>query len=138
TAVQHITKAGYDGVEISAIKGMSEHLVLDDWKEQVNEIRSIIDKYGTEILSMEVASLEEERLMKAFEAAAAIGIPVINVGPGGESDVKGDLEESIKKLSTLSKKAEDYGVTLCVKAHIGNAIYNTPTTVQAMEAIDSP
>ena len=31
-----------------------------------------------------------------------------------------------------------YGVTLCVKAHVGNAIDNTPTTLRAMEEIDSP
>jgi sugar phosphate isomerase/epimerase len=27
------------------------------------------------------------------------------------------------------------GVTLCVKAHVNSAIYNTPTTLRAMEAI---
>ncbi len=34
--------------------------------------------------------------------------------------------------------AERYGVTLCVKAHVGASIYNTPTTLRAMEAITSP
>ena len=34
--------------------------------------------------------------------------------------------------------AEKYGVTLCVKAHVGAAIYNTPTTLRALEAITSP
>ena len=34
--------------------------------------------------------------------------------------------------------AERYGVTLCVKAHVGTAVYNTPTTLQLMQAIASP
>jgi sugar phosphate isomerase/epimerase len=34
--------------------------------------------------------------------------------------------------------AERYGVTLCVKAHVGAAIYNTPTTLKLMEAVTSP
>ena len=34
--------------------------------------------------------------------------------------------------------AEKYGVTLCVKAHVGASIYNTPTTLKVMEAISSP
>ena len=34
--------------------------------------------------------------------------------------------------------AEDYGVTLCVKAHVGASIWNTPTTLRAMEEITSP
>ncbi|MBM3265164.1 MAG: sugar phosphate isomerase/epimerase, partial [candidate division Zixibacteria bacterium] len=31
-----------------------------------------------------------------------------------------------------------YGVTLCVKAHVGASIYNTPTTLKVMAAISSP
>jgi len=34
--------------------------------------------------------------------------------------------------------AGKYGVTLCVKAHVGAAIYNTPTTLRVLEAISSP
>ena len=30
TAMKHIHMAGYDGVELSAIKGMCEHLELDN------------------------------------------------------------------------------------------------------------
>lgn len=137
TAARQIALSGYDGVEISAIKGMCEHLELERWKEQASELRSIVDENNLEFLSMEVAALDEDRLELAFEAGAEIGIPVINVGPGGESDKEGDLEKSIETLSRLSERAKDYGVTLCVKAHIGNAIYNTPTTLRAMEEISS-
>lgn len=137
TACRYIKLAGYDGVEISAIKGMCEHLVLDSWREQKDEIRRIVEENDLKILSMEVASLDEDRLTKAFEASAELGIPIVNVGPGGKSNVPEDLENSIAKLKEMSKKAEDYGVTLCVKAHVGSAIYNTPTTLYAMSKIDS-
>lgn len=137
TAAKHIALSGYDGVEISAIKGMCEHLELDRWKEQAQELRTIVDDHGLEFLSMEVASLDEDRLLKAFEAGAEIGIPIINVGPGGKSGVETDLQQSIETLYRLSEKAADFDVTLCVKAHVGNAIYNTPTTLKAMEEISS-
>ncbi|CAG7617505.1 sugar phosphate isomerase/epimerase family protein [Paenibacillus allorhizosphaerae] len=135
TAVKHIALSGYDGVEVSAIKGMCEHLVLDEWEKQAAEFRQIVSDHGVQFLSMEVASLDETRLLRAFEAGAEIGIPVINVGPGGKSGVEEDLQASIEKLARLSEKAEGYGVTLCVKAHVGNAIYNTPTTLRAMQEI---
>ncbi|MBU7592507.1 sugar phosphate isomerase/epimerase family protein [Metabacillus halosaccharovorans] len=137
TAARQIALCGYDGVEISAIKGMCEHLELDRWREQAVELRSILEENNLEFLSMEVASLDEDRLTKAFEAGAEIGIPIINVGPGGKSGDEGDLQQSIETLYRLSKKAETYGVTLCVKAHVGNAIYNTPTTLRAMNEISS-
>jgi sugar phosphate isomerase/epimerase len=138
TAAKHIALCGYDGVEISAIKGMCEHLNLDNWKEQASELKAIVAEYGLEFLSMEVASLDEERLLQAFQAGSEIGIPVINVGPGGKSGVEEDLRNSIEKLARLADQAQAYGVTLCVKAHVGNAIYNTPTTLRAMQEIDSP
>ncbi len=138
TAAKHISLSGYDGVEIAAIKGMCEHLELDHWKEQASEIKEVVQESGLELLSMEVASLDEARLMRAFEAGAEIGIPVINVGPGGKSNVEQDLEQSIEHLSKMAELAETFGVTLCVKAHVGQSIYNTPTTLRAMDAISSP
>jgi len=137
TAAKYIAECGYDGVEISAIKGMCEHLVLDRWRAQASDLKSIVSDNGIEFLSMEEASLDSERLEMAFEAAAEIGIPVVNVGPGGKSDVEGDFQASIDTLSAMAGRAKSYGVTLCVKAHVGSAIYNTATTLRAMSEIDS-
>ncbi|MFC5452702.1 sugar phosphate isomerase/epimerase family protein [Paenibacillus aestuarii] len=138
TAAKHIQLCGYDGIEIAAIKGMCEHLELDRWSEQAAGIKQITEELGLKLLAMEVASLDEERLKLAFQAARELGIPIVNVGPGGKSNVEEDLATSIDKLSRLSQLAGEHGVTLCVKAHVGQSVYNTPTTLQAMERIDSP
>ena len=73
----------------------------------------------------------------AFQAAAETGIPIINCGPGGTSGEEDSLQASIDSLGRLSGRAEQYGITLCVKAHVGASIYDTPTTLRAMEAISS-
>lgn len=138
TAMKQIAWAGYDGIELSAIKGMCEHLELDNYKAQVGQIKELSEKYGLELLAMEETALDEERLILAYEAAVAIGIPVVNVGPGGKSDVEEDFERQTDLLQKMGDKAAEYGVILCCKAHVGGAIYNTPTTLRAMEKIDSP
>ncbi len=130
-----IKKAGYDGVELSAIQGMCEHLVLDDWRAQTAEIPALAKQYGLSLLSMEVASLDAERLEKAFAAAAALDIPVVNVGPGGKMDDDNSLAESIATLRARAADAARHGVALCCKAHVGAAIYSTPTTLRAMREI---
>src|SRR5699024_12460144 len=104
TAARQIALAGYDGIEIAAIQGMCEHLVLDRWEEQADELKEIVARYDLEFLSMEVASLDEERLELAFAAGAKMGIPVINVGPGGESGKEGDLAKSIVALRKLAER----------------------------------
>ena len=138
TAMRHIHLAGYDGVELSAIKGMCEHLELDNWKAQANQIKELAEKYQLQLLAMEETALDEERLMLAYEAGAEIGIPIINVGPGGKSGVEGDLERQAALLDKMADKAHEHGVTLCVKAHVGACIDDTPTTLRAMALIDSP
>ncbi|MCB8960259.1 MAG: sugar phosphate isomerase/epimerase [Ardenticatenales bacterium] len=138
TAFKYIAMAGYDGIEISAIPRMSEHLVLERWQEIVPEIKRLSGEYGLELLAMEQPSQDSERMELAMQAAVEAGIPIINCGPGGKTDEEGSLQQSIDSLGNLATMAEKYGVILCVKAHVGAAIYNTPTTLQLMEAISSP
>ncbi|MCS7462812.1 sugar phosphate isomerase/epimerase [Paenibacillus doosanensis] len=138
-AARHIALSGYDGVEISAIQGMCEHLDLSRWKEQAAQLRSIVQGEGLSFLSMEFGSVkDEERLFTALEAAAEIGIPIVNIGPGGKTGVEEDVQWSIEQLQRFSERAAACGVTLCVKAHIGQAIHDTPTTLRAMAEVASP
>ncbi len=138
TAFQYIKMAGYDGIEVSAIDNMSEHLVLDNWQEIVPNIRQLAQDYELELLAMEQPRRDPAVMEKAMQAAAEAGIPIINCGPGGKTDDPSTLQQAIDELGVLVTMAETYGVTLCVKAHVGAAIYNTPTTLKVMEAISSP
>lgn len=137
TAFKYIAMAGYDGIELSAIEGMSEHLILNHWQEVVRPIKALSQTYGLELLAIEQPSRDASVMELAFQAAAELGIPVINCGPGGKSDDDASLQESIDALGQLAQRAEAYGVTLCVKAHVGASIYNTPTTLKAMAAVSS-
>ncbi len=137
TAVRHIARAGYDGVELSALKGMCEHLMLDQWEQQANEIKAILSDHGMAALSMEEGALDPERLKKAFAAAQAIGVPVVNIGPGGKSSNEEDFARQTDLMTAQAEVAASYGVTLCIKAHVGCCVDNTPTTLRAMEKITS-
>jgi sugar phosphate isomerase/epimerase len=138
TAFKYTALAGYDGIELSAIDGMSQHLVLDRWESLASEIRDLSQEFGLALHAMEQPSRDPARMETAFKAAAAIGIPIVNCGPGGKPDDPDEWAQLVDSLRSLSKMAGDYGVTLCVKAHVGASIYNTPTTLQAMAEIDEP
>ncbi len=137
-AAEAIKKCGYDGVEISAIAGMCEHLDLANWKTQKAELIAIREELDLPFISTEVASQDRERLLTAFEACAEIGIPIVNIGPGGKMDDEETLKQSCEIIQSRAEDAEKFGITLCVKAHVGAAIYSTPTTLRMMDAVTSP
>ena len=138
TAFAHIALAGYDGLELAAIDGMSEHLVLKDWRSLAPQIKQLARDHGLALLAMEQPSQDPAIMEQAFQAAVEIGIPIVNCGPGGKSNDEASLQASIESIGNLARLAERYGVTLCVKAHVGAAIYNTPTTLRLMQAVTSP
>ena len=138
TAFKYIAMAGYDGIELSAIPGMSEHLVIERWEALVPEIKRLSEQYELELLAIEQPWPDPEIMKPAFAAAKALGIPVVNCGPRGEAGNEDSLKERIEVLAGLAELAESYDMTLCVKAHVGSAIHDTSTTLRAMEAITSP
>ncbi|MBW7896072.1 MAG: sugar phosphate isomerase/epimerase [Opitutaceae bacterium] len=137
-AFESIKWAGYDGIEVSAIDGMSEHLVLSRWRECAPLIRQLAADHGLALLAMEQPSQDPAVMESAMQAAVETGIPIINCGPGGKSDDEASLQQVIDSLGRLADRAAHYGVTLCVKAHVGAAVYNTPTTLRVLAAISSP
>jgi sugar phosphate isomerase/epimerase len=138
TAFEHIAMAGYDGLEVSAIDGMSQHLVLERWKQIAPEIKQLSREFGLELLALEQPSQDLHRMEQAFQAAVEIGIPIINCGPGGVAGDEASFQQSVDSIGKLVLLAERYGVVLCIKAHVGASIYNTPTTLRLMKAITSP
>lgn len=138
TAFKWTRVCGYDAIEISAIDGMSEHLVLERWQELAPLVKQLSARYDLPVQAMEQPSQDAAVMERACQAAVEIGIPVINCGPGGKSDDETRLQQTIDSLGALADMAERYGVTLCVKAHVGCAMYNTPTTLRVLEAITSP
>src|SRR5256714_12422789 len=73
---------GYDGIEISAIDGMSEHLVLDRWREIAPKLKELSTQYALPVMAMEQPSQDPAKMEAAFAAAAEVGIPIVNCGPG--------------------------------------------------------
>lgn len=138
TAFKYLAMAGYDGIEMSAIDSMSQHLVLSRWQECAPEIVRLSKAYDLELLAMEQSSRDPDLMELAFQAAVETGIPIINCGPGGVADDESTYPQVLDELGALVARAEHYGVTLCAKAHVGQYVYNTPTSLRVLEDIQSP
>jgi sugar phosphate isomerase/epimerase len=138
TAFKYTAMAGYDGIELTTVEGMADHLVLGRWRELVPEIKTLSRKYGLELLAIEKNVPDPKETEAAFQAAVELGVPVVACGSGGKSDDDGEWARVIDLFGNLAHVAEHYGVTLCVKAHVNASIYNTATMLKAMQEINIP
>ena len=129
---------GYDGIEISAIDGMSEHLVLDRWREIAPRVKELSKQYALPVMAMEQPSQEERKMEAAFQAAAEIGIPIVNCGPGGKAGDESTFQSVVDSLGKLVQRAKHHGVTLCVKAHVGQYVHSPTSTLRLLDAIKDP
>ena len=151
-AFKGIKQAGYDGVELSAIQGMNPHLKLMNFErtedgvkatpcsaevtaQSIADIKAAREATGLEILSMELASQDPALLRKACKAAVELGIPIINVGPNGKTGEEGGVDFCAETVRNSAAIAKAYGITLCMKAHVGAAVYNTPTMQELMSKV---
>jgi len=138
TAFKYTALTGYDGIELSAIDGMSEHLVLDRWKELAPKIKDLSKQYNLPLLAMEQPSQDPAKMEQAFQAASELNIPIINCGPGGKANDESTHHPVIDSLGKLADRAQHHGVTLCFKAHVGQYVHNTPTTLKVLNALNHP
>jgi len=138
TAFKYTRLCGYDGIELSAIDGMSEHLVLDRWRELAPRINELSKQYELPLLAVEQPSQDPAKMELAFQAAAELSIPIVNCGPGGKGGDESSFQPVVDSLGKLADRAKHFGVTLCFKAHVGQYVYNTATTLKVLDALDHP
>lgn len=130
TALEHVAAAGYEFVELAAIKGMCEHVSPDDSAERRRWVRQRVADLGLTPTAMEAATTDPERLERIFDLANGLGVPIVNVGSGGVSDDEESTKQAIAHVAKLAELAERHGVRLAVKPHVGQAIYNSATALR--------
>jgi sugar phosphate isomerase/epimerase len=138
---KYAAACGYDGIELSAIEGDMHKVpqfVSAQWREFAPRIKALSKQYNLPILAMEQPSQDPTRMENAMQAAVDIGIPIVNCGPGGKANDESTFPAVVESLGKLANRAEHYGITLCAKAHVGQYVYNTPTSLKLLQAIDSP
>lgn len=138
TAFKYARLCGYDGIELSAIPDMSEHLLPERWQETAAAAKQLSKAYDLPVLAIEQPAQDVARMEQTFQAAAELSCPIVNCGPGGKTGDESSFQQSIDSLGKLADMAGQYDLTLCAKAHVGQAVHDTPTSVRLLQAIDHP
>ncbi len=99
TAFEQLAMAGYDGIELSAIDGMSEHLVLDRWREIAPRDQAAGAGLSTwSCWRWSSPRRTRPRWSWLSRPRQRAGIPIINCGPGGKTGDEASLQQSIDSI----------------------------------------
>jgi sugar phosphate isomerase/epimerase len=135
-ALEGIAAAGYRGVELSAVPGWTEHVVLG---APMSEVRAKLDHHGLVAVSLSGHSdlTTKSGLAHGIEAvrwAAEFGLRVVNSAIGGhwsEDEDEGAFMENIGELADAARAA---GVVVALEIH-GDIMASGALTLPLMETI---
>lgn len=128
-AIPMLAEAGYDALDFSMYDARREDNPVshDDYKERMASFKKIAEdsgicfnqthapfpnwKNGDEAYNL----LTYPRLIRAIEATALLGAPVVVMHPGSMPDHEAAMEANIKHFKTLQPYCEEFGVKIAIE-----------------------
>jgi sugar phosphate isomerase/epimerase len=119
-ALRGLAQAGFENVEIGAVKGFLEHLDPDDLTPRtIGAARDSLERHGLRVVSMSGhAQLHtdegRDRLRRVLHAGSELGISVLNTFTG---DAETDEERArfVENVRAIADEAAQAGVKLCIE-----------------------
>jgi L-ribulose-5-phosphate 3-epimerase len=141
-ALAGLAAAGFENVEIGAVKGFLEHLDPDDLgPDEIDRCRRLLDQHGLTCVSMSGhAPLHLEigrtRLTNVLRAGKALGIEVLNTFTGDASTPE-EVEAFTTTVRAVADEAGEAGIRLCIETD-SNLLPTAAIGAQILAAIDHP
>ena len=143
-AIKGIAAAGFKHVELSAVKGWTEHVMPDMSDAELSEVKKLLSDHDVSAvaLSGHCNLIDAERLgdfRKNIELAAKFGCKYIISSTGeahfGEEETRSD-DELIKNIKSLLPLLEKHDIALTIETH--GEVYGTGKALYSViKAIDS-
>ena len=134
-ALAGIAAAGFEHVELTAVPGWTEHVVLNG----VDEVRRKLDHYGLTPVSLsghsDLTTREGlEHGIKAVRWAAKYGIPILNTAVGGHASQEESEAAFLANIGALADAAEAEGIVVALEIH-GDIMASGEKTLPLLEKI---
>ena len=135
-ALAGIAAAGFRYIELTAVPGWTEHVVLDTPQR---EVRQKLEGYGLGAVSLSGHSDLTtpdglEHGIKAVHWAAEYGLPIMNTAVGGHQSADENEAAFLGNVGRLADAAESAGVVVALEIH-GDIMATSEVTIPLMERI---
>jgi L-ribulose-5-phosphate 3-epimerase len=122
TALEGVAAAGFRYIELSAVRGWTEHVSLDATAGELTALAGQVRGSGLtpSALSGHSDLTTDEGLargVRALELCTAFGVDVMNTAIGGHAHVPEDLDAFLSNVAVLADEAAGRGVTVALEVH---------------------
>jgi len=121
-ALQGIANAGFKYVELSAVRGWTEHVPLEATDEQIADIRARLDRWGLRVSALSGHSdlTTPEGLVdgkKAVDLCPRLGVNLMNTAVGGHAGKEENKAAFLRHIFDLADYAARRNVFLALEVH---------------------
>ncbi len=121
-ALEGIAGAGFKYIELSAVRGWTEHVPLEATDAQLEQIKAKMDHLGLQAscLSGHSDLTTAEGVVdgkKAVVLCQKLGLTIMNTAIGGHYSEDEDRSAFMNHIHELADYAADYGVMLALEVH---------------------
>jgi sugar phosphate isomerase/epimerase len=121
-ALEGIAKAGFKYVELSAVRGWTEHVPLEASDAQIAEIKAKLDRLGLKASSLSGHSdlTTAEGVVngkKAIDLSQKLGLKIMNTAIGGHYSEDEDQSAFMDHIHDLADYAAARGLLLSLEVH---------------------
>lgn len=119
-ALRGLSEAGFENVEIGAVKGFLEHLDPDRLgPAEIDETRRLLDRFGQRCVSLSGHAplhLDEgvRRLRNVLAAGKALDVLVLNTFTG-DAGTPEEVERFKMNVREIANEAQAAGISLCIE-----------------------
>ena len=121
-ALEGIAQAGFKYVELSAVRGWTEHVPLEATDAQLEEIQAKLDRWALKASALSghsdlttAAGVEDGK--KAVDLCARLGLSLMNTAIGGHYSEDEDQASFMGYIHEVADYAAERGVTLALEVH---------------------
>ncbi|MGD0439786.1 MAG: sugar phosphate isomerase/epimerase family protein [Acidimicrobiales bacterium] len=137
-ALDGIARAGFKGVEMSAVPGWTEHVSLDDAPAKVRTKLDERELSATSLSAHSDLTTDEgvDYAIKALAWAADFGLQVLNTAVGGHQSANENESAFLAHVGALAEAAALMKVVVALEIH-GDIMASSDITLKLLERIGS-
>jgi sugar phosphate isomerase/epimerase len=141
-SLEGISKAGFKYVELSAVRGWTEHVPLEATDAQIAEIKAKLAHWGLQAASLsghsDLTSADGLALgKKAVDLCPKLGLTIMCTAIGGHYSEDENKAAFMGHIHELADYAAARGVTLALEVH-GDIMASGQMSVPLMQEINRP